>query len=230
VSGAVRTEGIVIRQTQTTGARKMVLLFTREAGKLSAGAYGPERGKSGSALAFRPFTRGLYELREGRPGYFSVTQAEVVDACFAIGEDADRFAEASFVLEFTDKLLPERGACPEIYDLLTDYFDLVQARRDDFRLLTLSYLIKILQLTGVFPEAAEVARELRIDPNDDILNCMSFLLENPLKRMEKLTLKPEEEDRLFALLRRFAGDHLELGALKSEKMLRSQRKGDIPWK
>jgi len=230
VNNTLETEGIVIRQTQTTGARMMVLLFTREAGKISAGAYGTAGGKSKSALAFRPFTRGRYELREGRPGYYSVTNAEVLDACFALGEDADRYAEASFVLELTDKILPERCASPEIYDLLTETFDLLQARKDDFRLPTLSYMVKILQHTGLFPEAAEMAGVLRIDPNDDILNCVSFLLENPLKRIGRLTLADDEEDRLFGLLRRFAGDQLELGALKSEKMLRTQWKGENPWK
>ena len=230
MSGSVKTEGIVIRQTQTTGARRMLLLFTREAGKISAGAYASQSGKSAQTLAFRPFTRGLYELRETRPGFFSVTHAEVVDACFALGENADRYAEASYVLEFTDKILPERCACPEIYDLLTDTMDLLQRRKEDFRLPTLAFMVRILQLTGVFPERAEVAGELRIDPNDDILNCVSFLMECPVKRIEKLTLDAENEERLFASLRRFAGEQLEFGALKSETMLTAGWKGENPWK
>ena len=43
------TEGIVLRETKTSYNRRMILLFTREYGKISAGTNLGERGKSKSA-------------------------------------------------------------------------------------------------------------------------------------------------------------------------------------
>jgi recombinational DNA repair protein (RecF pathway) len=153
----------------------------------------------------------------------TVTQAEVLDACFKIGEDTDRFSEASFALEFTDKLLPERFPAENLFDLLRAYLRLVCRRDGDFRLVTLSYMVKVMQDLGVFPEASEAAEELRTGMNDDIFNSIRFLMGNPLERMDGLTLDREAEDAVFGKLTEFARRHLDIGKLKSESILGMQK-------
>ncbi len=56
------TEGIVLRQVKTSYGRRMILLFSKKYGKISAGTGINERGKGKSSLALRPFTYGRYEL------------------------------------------------------------------------------------------------------------------------------------------------------------------------
>ncbi|MDR1815252.1 MAG: DNA repair protein RecO [Clostridiales Family XIII bacterium] len=213
-------EGIVIRQVRTTGARRMVTVFTREEGKVGAGTYLSESGKSRAALALRPFAHGKYRLAEKAGGVLSIAQAEVVDAHFGIGQDADRFAEASFALEFTDRLLPERVKAGTVFGLLAAYLCIIEKRKKDFRLPTLAYMVQVMRGLGVFPDAGELAAELRVGANDDILECTVFLMENPLERTEGLSLAPDAEDAVFAALRRFAREHLDVGELKSEKLIR----------
>ena len=91
-------EGIVFRQTKIMGGRRMVLVFTREEGKISAGTHISEKSKGGAALAIRPFAHGYYNITEKREGTRSISSAETICARFELGEDADRFAEASFAL------------------------------------------------------------------------------------------------------------------------------------
>jgi len=227
-------EGIVIRQTKIVGGRRMILVFTREEGKLSAGTLISEKSKGGAALALRPFAYGQFTMTEKSAGTRSITAAETLDAHFALGEDSDRYAEASFALEFTDKVLPENAAAPAIFDLLEEYLTMMANRKADFRLLTISYLVKAMQELGVFPgagslkdsadgpaddTASHIGDLLLTEPNDDILNIIVFIAEQPLSRMDKLTLESEKEGTVFGIVKAFAHEYLEIGTIKSERIL-----------
>jgi recombinational DNA repair protein (RecF pathway) len=213
-------EGITIRQTKITGGRRMILIFTREEGKVSAGTHLSELGRGGAALALRPFARAQFNISEMRAEFRTITSAETIDAHFALGEDSDRFTEASFALEFTDKLLPDGVSEPEVYDLLKEYLAMLTARKKDYRLLTISYIVKVMQELGVFPATASPGEaELLSDMNGDILEAIVYIAGQPLKRMEGLTLKPETERAVFGAVRGFAQKHLDLGYIKSERML-----------
>ena len=113
------TEGIVLRQVKTSYNRKMIRLFTRSYGKISAGTGIGERGRSKSALAIRPFTYGRYELFKSRDSY-NIDSAEVIKSFYGIGEDVDKYMQGAYVLEFTEKALPEEMPAPAIFDLLIE--------------------------------------------------------------------------------------------------------------
>ena len=197
----------------------MILIFTRDEGKISAGTHLSERSKGGAALALRPFALGQYTITEKRKDMHRISSAETVDAHFALGEDADRFAEASYALEFTDKLLPE-GVCEQgIFDLLKEYLSLIEHRKSDFRLLTISFMVKVMQELGVFPDAVSLRNsELLSGMNGDILEVMIFIEGQSLKRMEMLSLDDEKERTVFNIVKTFAQKHLDLGMIKSESL------------
>lgn len=210
-------EGVVIRQTKIIGSRRMILIFTREEGKISAGTHLSERSKSGAALALMPFTHGQYTVTEKRNDIYQISSAETIDSYFALGEDADRFADAAFSIEFTDKLLPDGVREPGIFELLNEYLGMACRRKTDFRLLTITYMVKVMQELGVFPDAASLKdSDLLSGMNGDILDVMIFIEGQPLKRMEKLRLDREKEDVVFNIIKNFARKHLDLGMIKSE--------------
>lgn len=105
------TEGIIFRQVKATGGRRMILLFTKKYGKISAGSSLSEKGKGKTALAMRPFTYGVYELYKGRE-YYNLNNAEVRKSYFRIGDDLDKYMQASLVLELTEKMIPEEVPQP----------------------------------------------------------------------------------------------------------------------
>jgi recombinational DNA repair protein (RecF pathway) len=204
----------------------MVHVFTREAGVIDFGTRISERGKGGGALAIRPFVYGRYTVSERGGGsasadpFRTITQAETIDAHFALGEDEQRFAEASFVLEFTNKALPPGVRAETIFDLLAEYLRMLCLRRKDFRLLTIAYMIKTLQELGVFPDSDSLANgELPTDMNGDILETVVYIGARPLAGMENLTLNTATERTVFRTLKEFAREHLDLGVLKSERLL-----------
>lgn len=152
----VDTDGVVIRQVKTGDGRRMLLLFTRQYGKISAGTSINERGKNKSALAIRPFTYGHYDIFKGR-NYFSLNGAEVKNSFYKIGEDVDKFMLASQMLEFTDKLLPEGEPNERIFDTLVDFFRLLAERKSKHETLSSAYQFRALKFAGLEPQLSACA-------------------------------------------------------------------------
>ena len=214
--------GIVLRQTKISGGRRMIHIFTREKGKISAGTHISENSKSKSALSIRPFTYGRYSIDIKQGGFISIRSADIIDSNFQIGEDIDRYIESSYVLEFTDKLLPEETIDEKIFDLLLLYIKLISKRKDNFRLLTISYMINVFQLIGMFPDSNSFEDdELLSNLNFDILNVVVYLTDNPLEEMGRLTLDGDKTDTVFSILKEFSRKHLDIGSIKSDIRMNS---------
>ena len=151
------TEGIIFRQTKTMNNRRMVLLFSQKYGKISAGTGISEKGRSKSALAMRPFTHGKYELYKGRDSY-NINGAEVIKSYYRIGEDVEKYMCCSYVLEFTEKLLPEDVPAPELFRMLTDFLDVMMRRTKKYESLVTAYQVKSLQYSGSMPQVSACVR------------------------------------------------------------------------
>ena len=151
------TEGIILRQVKTVNGRRMVLLFSRKYGKISAGTGINEKGRSKSALAMRPFTYGRYELFKNRDSY-NINGAEVLKSYYKIGEDVDKYMCASYVLEFTDRILAEEAPATDLLSLLTDFLAALEKRGRKQETLVLAFEVKALALCGTMPELARCVR------------------------------------------------------------------------
>ena len=144
------TEGIILRQTKTVNGRRMVLLFSKKFGKISAGTSISEKGRSKAALAMRPFAYGRYEMFKNQDR-FNIQSGEMIKSYFKIGEVVEKFMGASFVLELSDKLLEEGAPNPRYFQLLLDFFEVLETRECDCRTLILAFEMKALQIFGVAP-------------------------------------------------------------------------------
>lgn len=150
------TEGVVLRQIKTAYGRRMVLLFTKKYGKISAGSSISEKGRSRAALAMRPFTYGRYELFKNRDSY-NVNSAEVIKSYYKIGEDVDKYMNSSYVLEFTEKVLPEGQPSQAMFNLILDFFSVMEERKKSHGTLVLGYEIKTLKIMGIMPNLNQCA-------------------------------------------------------------------------
>lgn len=150
------TEGIVLRQIKTSYNRRMILLFSRRYGKISAGTSIGEKGRSKSALALRPFTYGRYELFKGRDSY-NINSADVLRSFYRIGEDVDKYMQGAYVLEFTEKVLESEMPAPRLFDLLIEFFEVLEDRDRGIGTLVLAYQTKLLQIMGLLPQLDQCA-------------------------------------------------------------------------
>lgn len=146
------SEGIVFKQLHIANGRRIVLLFTREYGKISAGTSLPESGgKNKTTLAMRPFTLGRYQLKRLNDTYY-LNGAETLQSHYSLGENVEKFLIASQMLELTEAACPENEPVPAVYDLLIEYLDFLEKRDKGFRLVAIAYQVKLLYLTGDGPE------------------------------------------------------------------------------
>jgi DNA repair protein RecO (recombination protein O) len=145
------TEGIILKQTKTVNGRRMILLFSKKFGKISAGTGITEKGRSKAALAMRPFAYGRYEMFKNQDK-FNIQSAEMIKSYFKIGEDFEKFIGASYVLEVTEKLLQEGAANPKYFQLLLDFFELMEKKESDVNTLVIAFEVKVLQIFGVEPQ------------------------------------------------------------------------------
>lgn len=145
------TEGIVLRQVKTSYNRRMVLLFSKKYGKISAGTSIGEKNRGRSSLALRPFTHGRYELFKGKESY-NINSAEVLHSYYGIGEDVDKYMNGAYVLEFTEKVLQEGVPSIGIFNLLLDFMELLESRERGIGTLVLAYQTKVLKYAGVMPQ------------------------------------------------------------------------------
>lgn len=160
----VDSEGIVLKHTKTVNNRNMVLIFSKKYGKISAGTSISQKGKNKSSLAMNPFTLGRYNMYK-KGDYFNITGAETIKSFYKIGEDIDKYMNASYVLEFTEKVLPENIPQPSLFNLLCDFMKEMENRKKKYGTLVIAYELKAIKEMGYMP---------------DLDRCVSCGIENEL--------------------------------------------------
>jgi DNA repair protein RecO (recombination protein O) len=147
----INSEGIVLRQRKIANNRRMIVLFTKKYGKISAGTSMNERGKGRSALALRPFTHAVYEIFRNRD-YYNINGADVRESYYSVGEDIDRFMAASKLIEYLDAVLPEEQPQPKIFDLTIEFMETISYANGNYMTLLYAFIFKTLRVMGFMPE------------------------------------------------------------------------------
>ncbi len=151
------TDGIILRQTRLPDERRMIVLFTRKFGKISAGTSIRLNGKNKSALALRVFTHGRYELFFGGKSC-NINAAETIDSYYRLGEDIDKYMLASYILEYTDRLLGENQPNEQLFGMLLEFMAMLERRKSKPESLALIYQWKALGACGYMPQLDSCVR------------------------------------------------------------------------
>lgn len=147
----ITTEGIVLRQRKIANNRRMIVIFTRQYGKLSCGTSINEKSRNRSALALRPFTHAEYDLFKGRESY-SINSASVIRSYYSIGEDLGKFAAASAFIEYLDRILQDGEPMPGLFGLALEFMESVARCTVSPDTLLYAFMVKSFRMLGVMPE------------------------------------------------------------------------------
>ncbi len=238
----VNSEGIVLKQKKIANNRRMITLFTKNYGKISAGTSMTEKGKGKSALALRPFTYADYDIFKTRETY-NINSAQVKKSYYSIGEDLDRFAVASKLLEYLDKILEDEQARPKLFDMTIEFFESITRANANYETLLYAFIFKTLRMQGVMPEIKgcvycgkpsnvfsipaggiicedcikkenESLHKLIYRPTFDIIETVKYFVTSPLKQFEKISLKPEVSNQIRDILTEYVDYYLGIDVLK----------------
>src|SRR3712207_8076960 len=112
-----RVEAIVLKRIDFGEADRVLVIFTRDRGKLSVVAKGIRRISSRKAGHLELFTHAEIQLARGA-NLDVVTEATTRDAFRGLRDDLARTSHAYLVAELVDALTEEAAEQPEVFDLL----------------------------------------------------------------------------------------------------------------
>lgn len=145
-----RVEAVILRHSDWGEADRLLVLFTREMGKVRVVAKGVRKIRSRKAGHLEPFTRATLQLARGRDMPI-VTQADTVTAYIPLREDLLRTGYAAYIVELVDRFIYEEGENRFLYALLVDTLD----RLNEASLLwqpVRYFEVQLLDLLGFRPE------------------------------------------------------------------------------
>lgn len=156
------TDALVLGQTMYGEADKIVTLFTKLRGKVSAIAHGARLSRKRFGAALAPFVLGEALLTEKRNADLLVLGSFAAQRDFsALGLGVGRLAHAMYVTELTRELVAPHQVEPAVFDLLVEAYEILstsEPRADTLRAFELS-LLKKLGLAPVFDRCVRCGRK-----------------------------------------------------------------------
>ncbi len=151
-----RDDGVVLRTWRLGEADRIIVLLTAEHGKVRAVAKGVRKTRSKFGGRLEPTSHVAVQLHRGRGDLDIVTQAETIDRFEGLRLDAERFADASSLLEVIDVVAPDREADRDRYRMLVGALRTLDER--PAALVVPAFLLKLLAHEGLAPELDRCVR------------------------------------------------------------------------
>ena len=153
--GKIVTKGLVLRETQTKEADKILTVLTAEHGKLAVVARGARRKNSKIAaaselLAFSELV--LYEQR----GWMMLDEASTLSLWDNVRRDVELLSLASYFAEMTEAVTGEEPAEESLSLLLNALYALDTLHKPP-ELVKAAFELKLLSLSGYEPLVADCA-------------------------------------------------------------------------
>ena len=126
--GAVKTEGVVLRSMRYGEADRILHLYTRNRGRVSAIAKGVRRARSRFGGRLEPFFRLQLELHEGRGELLTVTGAHTIEAYARLRSSAPALDAASRACDAVGRLFETSEPHPGVFHLLCRQLALLDER------------------------------------------------------------------------------------------------------
>ncbi len=152
------TEAIIIGGHDLAEADRILVFYTKTAGKVRAVAEGARRIRSRFGGSLQLFAEGLLVYFE-RPTktLHKVNEFAVTRSHQALLGDLDRIALASTMVEAVAHGVEESEASPDLFQLLAEALDLLEAAARPTLVLQ-GFTLHLLRLLGYHPELAECVR------------------------------------------------------------------------
>jgi DNA repair protein RecO (recombination protein O) len=165
VQRSYRVEAVVLRHSNWGEADRLLVIYTRQYGKLRVIAKGARKVRSRKAGHLEPFTQSSIQLAHSSDLPI-VTQAEAMDSFLPLREDLVKTGYASYVVELVDRFTIDSNESVPIFSLIIDALKRIAG--DDQPFLAVRYFeIHLLDHVGFRPELFQCVRcRKKIQPED----------------------------------------------------------------
>lgn len=146
-----KSKGIVLRSIRYGEADRILDLYTRDAGLVSAIAKGIRRTRSRFGARLEPLSCVDFVAYAGRT-LDTVTQAEVLRSFHGVRENLDRFEAAAGMVGYVRALSGGDEADRRVFNLLFNGLDVLEARDAGLDSLEAAFGLKLSMLAGYAPQ------------------------------------------------------------------------------
>lgn len=146
----LKTEGIVLKAIRYQDTSKILTIYTKEYGKISAMARGAYRAKSQFISTTQPFSYSEYQFNRSR-NFLYLNQADILNSFYSIREEMERVIYGYYILELADKSLPEEQENQKIFMLLEKGLRVLSRLNKDFLKFIVAYELKFVSFLGYKP-------------------------------------------------------------------------------
>lgn len=216
-------EGIVLKSQDYGETHKIITIFTKDIGKITAIARGANKPKSKLSAVSQVFIKGEFLVYLTK-GLGTVQQGQTINSHRYIREDIIKTAYAAYMLELTDKLMDEKTPDLFIYDQLQQTLAWMN-EEEAFMIPLLMYEMKLFAKGGFAPvvdscvncgrineltsfsiqeggvlcqECYSIdSRAVQLPPN--LIKILSIFLHVGLERVGNISIKKQNEQLLRAI-------------------------------
>ncbi len=143
-------EALVLGTVDYGEADRLVTLFTKKSGKLSAFAAGARKSRRRFAGALEPCTWLKAQLVERRGATLRLDAVDVVHSFAGLRSDLSRIGRGLYVIELCRELVRDREPHPELFDATTAWLGLLEQGAAGPTSL-LAFELEALSLAGLQP-------------------------------------------------------------------------------
>jgi DNA repair protein RecO (recombination protein O) len=151
-----KTEGIVLKSMEYEEADKIVTIYTKDYGKITAIAKGVRKTKSKFGSSLEILTHSNFLIYKGR-NIDIVSQTEILESFFSTSKEVIKFAFAVNCVEVVNRLTEEQEINIGLFNLLKEVLHYLKGSNDP-KLLTLSFKWQTISILGYRPSLDHCCR------------------------------------------------------------------------
>lgn len=232
------TRGIVLRETETRDADKILTVLTAEQGRIAVIARGARRKNCKFAACAQPLAYSEWTLFKKGQWYYA-NEGTTIELFNGLRQDLDAMALGFYLSELTEAVITEECAHHELLSLLLNGLYAISTLHKPLPLVKAAFEIKLLCLAGYEPLADACAYCGRQQPQQpyfdvvqgvlrcgtcgaaerqramplcaDSLAALRHVVYGDPKRLYAFTLGAEPQKRLSAAAEAFVAAQLERG-------------------
>ena len=187
-SQACTVTGIVLSAAPAGDYDKLVVLLTRERGKIRAFARGARRMNSPLLAAVNVFAFGEFQIYEGRTAY-SIAQASIRNYFSDLMTDFEASCYGQYFLEFADFYTGENVEGTDYLKLLYQSLRALSVPALPRMLVRYIFELKAMVYSGECPQTYEQFESWKLNPST--IYALQYVTASPVEKLYTFTLSPE---------------------------------------
>lgn len=151
-------EGIVLKETPLGENGKLLVIFTKEYGKISVAAKGVKKPGSSLVQLAQLFAFSKLELYKGNSSLYTLTGGTLSESFYGLSSEFERLTAAGKITQAILKVIQEDLPDEETLRLLLNSLYLISNGKRAPEFVLCVFLIKMLEYQGVVPEISEIEK------------------------------------------------------------------------